>query len=166
MGKNSILILSLGAVCLMVGFVSAIQADQTRRETVAPKEVSLTGRVVDLQCFMTGRFPTADEAKCTRECIKAGVPAALETDDGLVILGQGTKGASRAFAKFGLKNVEVRGMIYERQGLRYMDITTAREIEEAHSAVGADTEEESDEMGESDENSDSDWPVDSDGSDE
>jgi hypothetical protein len=42
-------------------------------KTPKAKEVTLTGRVVDFHCFMTGQMPSADAAKCTADCIRAGV---------------------------------------------------------------------------------------------
>ena len=124
------LVLSTAAVCLAVAIGSAIRADQTPGEPSAPKEVTLTGKIVDLHCYMSGKFPSADQIKCTRDCIKAGVPAALETADGLVILGQGMKGPESAVANLAMKKAEVRGTMYERHGVRYIDIASAREVDE------------------------------------
>ncbi|MCK4659011.1 MAG: hypothetical protein KAV82_05765 [Phycisphaerae bacterium] len=94
----------------------------------APREVTLTGKVVDLHCYMTERFPSADAVKCTRECIRVGVPAALETDDGLIIIGKGLKGPARDIAPLALQNVELKGKLYERHGLRYIDIISAKVV--------------------------------------
>ncbi len=135
----------MGVLCLAVGFVTAIQADQEQRKAAAPKEAVVTGRVVDLQCFMTGTFPSGDEAKCSRDCIKAGVPAALETEDGLMLIGQGIKGPRKTISKFALKNVEIKGTIYERHGVHYIDMSTVRELDEVDAAKDSDDSDETDE---------------------
>lgn len=124
----------LGFTCLAAAIavaVSALQAGDERANTPAPREVTLIGKVVDLHCCMTGKFPSTDHVKCTRECIRAGVPAALETEDGLIVLGHGPKGAARTVAGLALKTVEARGKLYERHGLRYLDLTTAKALKTA-----------------------------------
>jgi len=104
---------------------AALEAsDQT---TPKPKDVVLVGHIVDLQTFMTGRFDSADHAKCTEECLRAGVPAALETDDGLVIIGEGAKSPARSIAKYAMTNVELHGKMYERHGVRYIDLSSINE---------------------------------------
>ena len=98
------------------------------KETAA-KEATLTGRIVDLHCYMTGDYATADHAKCTAECIKKGVSAALETATGLVLLGNGMEGTARKVELFALQNVQVRGKIYEKHGLKYLDITEIKKAD-------------------------------------
>ena len=88
------------------------------------KEVTLSGQVVDLHCFMTGQFPSADRAKCTADCIRSGVPAALSTDSGVYILGQGPTGPAKALTAHAFQNVEIVGKVFEKGGVRYVDITS------------------------------------------
>jgi len=97
---------------------------QTAAKLLAPKESTLTGRVVDIHCFMTGQFPSEDKAKCTADCIKAGVPAALETPTGLILLGQGTGGAAKSLVPLAYQQVEVKGQLFEKAGVKYLDITS------------------------------------------
>ena len=92
----------------------------------APREVTITGKVVDLQGFMTGQFPSADHAKCTADCIKNGVPAGLETSGGLIVLGQGANGPSKALLPLAFQQVEVKGKLYEKGGTKYLDIASVR----------------------------------------
>ena len=64
-------------------FQAGAQPPPTVAQDMAAKEVTLTGRVVDLHCWMTGKMSDADQVKCTQTCIHAGVPAgaALERID-------------------------------------------------------------------------------------
>ena len=115
-------------VVAVVVLASVLQAGPQRDGQVAPREVTLTGKIVDLQSYMTEKFSSADQAKSVRECLHHGVPAALETEEGLVVIGQGWKGPARTIADLALQNAEVKGKLYERHGLRYIDITSAKLI--------------------------------------
>lgn len=88
------------------------------------KEVTLTGRVVDLQCAMTGEYPSADHAKCTADCIRSGVPAGLETSDGIIILGQGRNGPGKTLVPLAFEQVQAKGKLYEKGGVRYLDVAS------------------------------------------
>ncbi|HNQ21559.1 MAG TPA: hypothetical protein PKK06_00530 [Phycisphaerae bacterium] len=117
--------LALVAVAALAFVLSGAYA-QDKPGTMAPpgaKEVTLNGKIVDLQCYMTGHFASEDHAKCTADCIRGGVPAGLETKDGLIVLGQGMKGAAGAVLAHAFNNVKVTGKLYEKGGVRYLDIT-------------------------------------------
>lgn len=106
--------------------VSVLHAEPERGKTPPPRDVTLTGKIVDLQSFMTGKFKSSDPKRCTQDCIRAGVPAALQTDDGIVIIGEGAKGPQRTITPLAFQLVELKGKLYERNGLRYIDITSAK----------------------------------------
>jgi len=93
-----------------------------------PREVTMTGRVVSVHAFMTGQAPP-DEIKGTAESIRAGVPAALDTPTGLIILGQGTTGVGRTLIPLAFQEVEVHGKLYEKGGLKYIDIASVEAVE-------------------------------------
>jgi hypothetical protein len=86
------------------------------------REVTLTGQIVDLHCAMTGQYPSEDRAKCTADCIRAGVPAALKIKAGFVVLGHGADGPAKAVLPHAFEHVDVTGKIYRAGGLRYLDI--------------------------------------------
>jgi hypothetical protein len=85
--------LATAALGLLVWSVNA-DVRGGRGEQVG-KDVVVTGRVIDLHCFMTGQMPSSDPVRCTTDCIRAGVPAALESDTGLFVLGQGVTGPAK-----------------------------------------------------------------------
>ncbi|MBN1510526.1 MAG: hypothetical protein JXB13_00790 [Phycisphaerae bacterium] len=87
-----------------------------------PAIATLTGKIVDLQCYMTGKHEGDDPAKCAAACIKSGVPVALETKDGLVILGHGMTGAAKMLEPLAMQEVEVKGKLYEKGGVKYVDV--------------------------------------------
>ena len=93
-----------------------------------PREVTMTGRVVSVHAFMTGQAPP-DEVKGTAESIRAGVPAGLDTPTGLILLGQGTTGVGRTLIPLAYQEVEVHGKLYEKGGLKYIDIASVEAVE-------------------------------------
>ena len=107
-----------------------------------PREVTMAGRVVSVHSFMTGQFASPDQTKSTADNIRAGVPAALETPMGLILLGQGASGVGRTLIPLAYQEVEVHGKLYEKGGLKYIDIASV--------AVVAAEEEEGEEVEEED----------------
>jgi hypothetical protein len=132
------LVVGLVTVMAIAAILSASPKD---RRGAKPRDVTLTGKIVDLQNVMTGKYASSDHARCTLECIKAGVPAAIETDDGLVVIGEGTKGPRQALLPLAFKAVELKGKLYERGGVRYIDLTSAKAIETSSKPVREEGEE-------------------------
>ena len=122
----AIAVAAVAAATILASALYAGDKQDRQDKKRAPREATLTGRVIDLHCYMTEQFPSADAVKCTRECIRVGVPAALETDDGLIIIGKGPKGPARDIAPLALQDVELKGKLYERHGLRYIDVISAK----------------------------------------
>ena len=116
------------AVVVAVVCLATLQAQERREATTQGREVTLHGKIVDLQCYMTEQFPSSDKVRCTRECIRAGVPAALETTDGLVIIGKGHRGPAQDIAPHAYTDVHARGKLYERNGMRYIDLMTVTPV--------------------------------------
>ncbi len=109
-----------------------------------PAITTLTGKIVDLQCYMTGKHEGDDPVKCAAACIKNGVPVGLETKDGLVILGHGMTGAAKMLEPLAMQEVEVKGKLYEKGGVKYVDVLTVVKKAEppAPAEEKADVEEE------------------------
>ena len=88
--------LSAAAVLVLVsaGIGSLFAQEHSREEKrsqtptlVPPKDLAIVGKLVDLQSYMTGETTGKDPVKWSRECIRRGIPAALETERGLIVLG-------------------------------------------------------------------------------
>lgn len=89
-----------------------------------PRNVTLTGRLVDLHSFMTDKYADADRAKTTADRLKAGVPAGLDTPAGLIVLGTGAKYSPDKLIPLAYQEVEVKGKPYYRRGARYLEFTS------------------------------------------
>ena len=115
-----------GAVAGAVVFTSVLMAGGDRDKAPRPREVTITGKIVDLQSFMTGKFESSDHVACTQRCIQSGVPVALETQDGLIIIGEGTKGPARTIAPLAFQYAELKGNLYDHLGIKYIDVASAK----------------------------------------
>jgi len=143
-GKGTTLVLAATRTPVIV--VAAIAAGSGGGGDKKPRDVTLTGRIVDLHSYMTGKFASSDPGRSTRACIQAGVPVVIEASDGLVVVGQGAKGPRKALAQLAYQQVELQGRLYERSGLRYIDMSDAKPVREAEEPA----EEESDDSDEFD----------------
>lgn len=124
-------IVAAGVLVFTLGLSTLLAQDRPSKPLGQPaiqgKEVTLTGKIVDLHCFMTGAPEEKDAAKCAAKCLKEGVPAALETGNGLILLGKGMNGIGREASRHALSMVEVKGKLYEKHGLKYLDVTSIKE---------------------------------------
>lgn len=122
------------AALALAAYVVSVNAGQPAAgqggKTAAGQNVTIAGRVVDLHCFITGNYASADHAKCTADCIRQGVTAALETDHGLVILGQGMNSPAKAVMPFAFQEVEATGKLYTKDNVKYLDLSSIRAYEE------------------------------------
>lgn len=126
--KNLVGLLVVALTLVAVSSFVALAQDKPvgAHPPVAPagKDVAMVGKLVDLHCFMVGMGASKeDPAKCAADCLKAGVPAALETPTGLVILCKGMKGMGE-FAAMAHQEVEVKGKMFEKGGVKYIDVAT------------------------------------------
>jgi hypothetical protein len=118
------------AVGAAIVATSTLWAGGERSKPAKARDVTLVGKVVDLQSYMSDKFAGGDPAKSTQDCIRQGVPAALETNDGLVVLGMGERGPSRTLLPLAQKRAEVKGKLYEKDGLQYLDMISAKPVKE------------------------------------
>jgi hypothetical protein len=111
--------------------VSTLHAGPRRAAPPKPQDVTLIGQLVDLQTYMTEKCAGDDLVKCTRDNIRAGVPAAIVTEeDGVVIIGMGDKGPSRLLIPLAYQAVEIQGKLYDKDGVLYIDMTSAKVFKE------------------------------------
>ncbi len=115
---SAIVASSVISVCGTLGL-----ADETKSDPQG-EEVAVAGKIVDLQCSLSGQYPSADKQECAKDCIASGVPAALDTAEGLIILGTRNRELQREIAQHAHKDVEVKGTMFRRGELKYLDITS------------------------------------------
>lgn len=116
----------LGA-CLLAVILAAggtlLGAPQRKRD-VRGRETTIHGRLGDIHSFMTGKVNGDNPTKATQDSFRAGAAAVVETEEGVVVLGSGDKGPARLIVPLAMQHVEVKGKLYERGGMRYMDMAS------------------------------------------
>jgi hypothetical protein len=123
--------------------------DQTETDVQA-KDLAIVGKIVDLQSYMTGKVVGKDPMKWSRECIRRGVPAALETETGLIILGVAT-GRPTKIAEHVTKTVHVEGKLHEKGGIKYLEVTNMKPAKPDDETYGLEEESNEDLEDEADE---------------
>lgn len=120
------------ATSIGISSLFAQERSRSKPRTSPPRstrsqEVTLSGKVVDLQSHMTGEFVGKNPEACSRNCIRRGVPAALETESGLIVLGM-AKGNLSKLAPHAMQLVELRGTLYEKHGVKYLEVASIKKL--------------------------------------
>ena len=85
------------------------------------KDVTMSGEVLDLACYMGHEGKGDKHASCAKKCLEGGAPAGLLTADGKVFVLVNDHSAEAAYQ--GLKdlagqNAKITGMVSKRGGLQ------------------------------------------------
>lgn len=111
-----------------------------KERTATGKEVTMTGPIQDLAGFMTGQYATTDHAKCAADALRAGQPAVIHSSSGVVLIGVGATGVSARLASYALQTAQLRGRLFQKNGLTYLEVTTVEKpTVSAKSTSGAKT---------------------------
>ncbi len=112
-------------VCAFVFCLFAVSLAQQKRE------VTVTGEVVDMQCYISGSMGKAtgpDHKECAANCAKGGIPLGIleEKTGNLVLVGQtknAMKGANEMLMDFIAERVTVTGRMVEKGGVKLLLIS-------------------------------------------
>lgn len=87
---------------------------------------TITGEVLDSFCYATRDAKGKEHAQCASSCIKAGIPVAVLTDDGVMYwpLRQDHKPANPLFEKLGGEKVKVTGTVYEKNNTKFIVVSS------------------------------------------
>jgi len=103
----------------------AAQGDE--QGSAAATEQSLTGEVVDITCYLSEGENGIGKghASCARKCIKNGLPVAIRAGGQLYIASMAShEPANATLAEFAAQTVTVYGQIVERDGLKFISVTS------------------------------------------
>lgn len=125
----------LAGSLVLVLIASTLAVAQREDRRARARVVALRGTVVDLYSYMTGQGAAAarsdeEQLKMTRDSIKNGVPACIESEDGVAILGKGPKAPIELVLPLATREVEVRGKLYKKDGLQFIDIVSIKALKE------------------------------------
>lgn len=93
-------------------------------------EQSITGEVIDVFCYATRDARGKEHSQCASSCIKANVPVAVLTDEGVMYfpLRADHKAANPLFENLGGERVKVTGMVYEKHNERFIVVNSVEKM--------------------------------------
>lgn len=111
MRKLNITMSLLAATLFAAGSICAAESE----DKAASKEVTITGEVVDMVCYLDSGKSGEAHAKCARTCIESGTPVGLKAQDGKTYLLIGEhKPMNKEVAQYAAKTITVRGKAVSR----------------------------------------------------
>lgn len=106
----------LTVVALLLATVQVIHAE----------EVTYTGEVLDLACYIAQGAHGSDHAGCAKSCVKGGQPMGLLTEDGTVVLLAASHENGEpyeALKDWAGQRAKVTGDLAERDGIKVVTVT-------------------------------------------
>src|SRR6187455_139056 len=94
-------------------------------------DVTLTGEVVDLHCYLTRGASGTEHAGCGNACLARGVTAGFLADDGrvFVLLGGRPFSVNEQIAGLAGEKVTLTGTPVERGGVRALQLKTVERVQ-------------------------------------
>jgi len=87
-----------------------------------PAEVTVTGEVLDMACYLDHGAHGAKHADCAKKCISSGLPVGLKGTDGktYLLIGEHMP-ANDELAQHAAETITVRGKLVERDGINLLE---------------------------------------------
>ena len=84
----------------------------------APTDVTMTGEVLDMACYIDHGAHGEKHAGCAKTCIESGLPVGIKTTDGKVYLVIGEhKPFNKELAEHAAKTITIKGKLVSRDGI-------------------------------------------------
>jgi len=126
-------IAQLAAAILISATVTALLMKWSERRhgsVVGAQEITVTGEVLDMTCYIASNLSGPDHAECARVCIRSGEPAGIKAQDGRVYLLTGEPGHSinAEVADYAAKVVTIKGTQTMRDGFAQLQVKEIRKL--------------------------------------
>lgn len=111
--------------CLTAGVTLAAE------KSTAPADVTLTGEILDLACYIGHGARGTDHAACAVKCAEMGQPVGLAASDGKVYILIADHADSSAFTKaksMAGKKVEIKGEVAAKDGMNALTVHAVKTI--------------------------------------
>ncbi len=97
-------------------------AATTTTEAKSGGEVTVTGEVLDMACYLDHGAHGAKHADCAKKCISSGLPVGLKGTDGktYLLIGEHMP-ANDELAKHAAETITVHGKLVERDGINLLE---------------------------------------------
>lgn len=136
MRRTGILVGALGALVLLgsgpAGAHEGAHGAAAKTAAAQPgkaKQVTLTGEIVDSGCYLGHAERGAKHKQCAQLCIRNGMPMGLLTASGdlyLVVPPHSKTDAYKKLQDWAAETVEVTGTVMERNGMKSIEVASAR----------------------------------------
>jgi len=119
---------ALVAVLVVSGFAVAKAAD-TKAAAAKSKAVTMTGEIVDTDCYIGHGAMGEKHKECAATCVASGTPMGLLTEKGMLYLltppHENKDGYNKAKEMVGTK-VEITGEAGERSGMKMIEVMSVK----------------------------------------
>lgn len=113
-------LLTVGATLALLPLAARAAGDSA--DAKSSSNVTVTGEVLDMACYLDHGAHGAKHADCANKCISSGLPVGLKSADGTVYLLIGEhKPLNDALAGLGGKTVTVKGKLVTRDGINLLE---------------------------------------------
>ena len=86
------------------------------------KEVTVTGEVLDMACYLDHGATGEKHADCAKTCIESGLPVGIKGKDSHTYLLIGEhKPMNKELAQYAAKTITVKGKVVERDGIHMIE---------------------------------------------
>ena len=111
--------------CTLIIFISSAYAHGDEHSHKAEKksnEVTVTGEILDLACYLDHGARGEGHAKCAAKCIKSGLPVGIKAENGKTYLLIGEhKAINKTLAAHAAKTITIRGKLVGRDGIHMIE---------------------------------------------
>jgi hypothetical protein len=98
--------------------LAAAEGDMAKTDN----QVTVTGEVLDMACYLDHGAHGEKHASCAQMCISSGLPVGLKSADGKVYLLVGEhKPANEKLAEYAAKTITVKGKLASRDGINLLE---------------------------------------------
>ena len=102
--------------------IAAALAHEGHDAAEEAKEVTVTGEVVDMACYIDHGATGAKHADCAKTCIESGLPVGIKSNDGKAYLLIGEhKPMNKELAAYAAKTITVKGKLSTRDGVNMIE---------------------------------------------
>jgi hypothetical protein len=117
--KELSFLMSLAAAVTLVTSSAIAHEKHGASET---HEVTVTGEVVDMVCYIDHGGSGAEHADCAKDCISMGLPVGIKANDGKTYLLVGEhKPLNATLAPLAAKTITVKGKAVSRDGFNMIE---------------------------------------------
>jgi hypothetical protein len=125
MAMKRILTLSMTLILAVTGMAAAHGEHHT---TDTSKTVTMTGEVLDMNCFMIhpANATGPDHTKCAQSCMAKGMPVGFKSSDGTVylLLNPEHESINAKVAAFAGKKSTITGIVQDHDGVKALELVS------------------------------------------